>query len=188
MTDLLKLDLESNIKDLLKYIGEDCNREGLKETPMRVLKMYDEVFQGYKKDPAIHLNKVFRENHHELVLVKDIPFYSHCEHHIVPFFGVAHIAYYPNNYVVGLSKLARLVDGFSKRLQVQERLTRQLADTIQNSLNPSGVMVVIKAEHMCMTMRGVQKPGTTTLTTAMRGVFEDSEKEYSKVLKLLQNN
>jgi GTP cyclohydrolase I len=163
------------VKDLLRSIGEDVSREGLLDTPARVARMYEEIFRGYNQDPKEILGTTFTEDHHELVLVKDIPFYSHCEHHMVPFFGVAHIAYIPNGNVEGISKLARLVDCFSRRLQIQERLTSQIADTIEEVLKPMGVAVIISAEHMCMTMRGVEKPGTKTITSAMRGVFMDNQ-------------
>lgn len=156
-------------------LGTSELREGLRDTPKRVAKMYDEIFGGYGQDPVDILKATFdEENHHEMVIVKDIPFYSHCEHHMVPFFGHAHIAYIPDGTVVGLSKLARLVDCYAKRLQIQERLTTQIAETIENVLHPMGVMVVIQAEHLCMSMRGVKKPGSNTITSAVRGVFADN--------------
>lgn len=156
-------------------IGETSNREGLIETPHRVAKMYDEIFGGYEQDPFLILSKVFKdEEHKEMVIVKDIEFFSHCEHHMVPFFGVAHIGYIPNGTLVGISKLARLVECFSKRLQVQERLTSQIADAINTHLQPMGVAVVIEAQHLCMSMRGVKKPSAKTITSAMRGVFLDN--------------
>ncbi len=162
------------VSDLLFSIGEDLNREGLLDTPKRVAKMYDEIFSGYKMDPEAILKTTFNdEEHQEMVIVKDIPFYSHCEHHMVPFFGLAHVAYIPNGGVVGISKLARLVDCYAKRLQIQERMTSSIADDIMRVLNPLGAAVLIEAEHLCMTMRGVQKPGTKTITSAMRGVFLD---------------
>ena len=169
-------DREEAVAILLGTIdGETFEREGLLETPKRVAKMYDEIFSGYQMDPKALLSKSFAEDeHHEMVIVKDIPFYSHCEHHMVPFFGHAHIAYIPNGSVVGLSKLARLVDCYSKRLQIQERLTSQIADMIDSELSPMGVMVVVQAEHLCMSMRGVKKPGSNTITSAVRGVFKDS--------------
>lgn len=174
--DRVRTDREEAVSILLGTIdGETFDREGLLETPKRVAKMYDEIFSGYQMDPKAILSKAFAEDeHHEMVIVKDIPFFSHCEHHMVPFFGHAHIAYIPNGSVVGLSKLARLVDCYSKRLQIQERLTSQIADMIDSELHPMGVMVVIQAEHMCMSMRGVKKPGSNTITSAVRGVFKDN--------------
>lgn len=164
---------EYAINILLTSIGEDTQREGLVDTPRRVAKMYEEVFNGYRQNPKEILSTEFTEAS-ELVMVKDIPFYSHCEHHMVPFFGKAHVAYIPDKKVVGISKIARLVDCFAKRLQIQERLTKQVADTLMEVTAPLGVAVVIEAEHMCMTMRGVQKPGTLTVTAAMRGVFMEA--------------
>lgn len=166
---------------LLSSVGEDINREGLKDTPARVAKMYDEVFGGYKLDP-LEVMKVtsgelgFEDDgdggkYGSLVLIKDIPIYSHCEHHMVPFFGKAHVAYIPETKVVGISKIARLVDCYAKRFQIQERLTTQIANTLETILNPKGVAVVVQAEHMCITMRGVKKPGTTAITSALTGVF-----------------
>lgn len=174
------------VMHLLRSLGEDLNREGLVDTPKRVAKMYDEIFAGYKMDPATVLGTVFEEEgEHDLVLVKDIPFYSHCEHHMVPFFGVAHIAYIPDKKVVGISKLARLVECFSRRLQIQERLTKQLAETVMKELLPKGVAVVVTAEHMCMTMRGVQKPGAKTTTSSMLGVFRNEASTRAEVLSLM---
>lgn len=159
---------------LLSSIGEDITREGLLDTPKRVAKMYDEIFSGYALNAEDVLNTTFNaETHSEMVIVKDIPFYSHCEHHMVPFFGVAHVAYIPQGGVVGISKLARLVDMYARRLQIQERMTTCIANDIVRVLDPLGVAVLIEAEHLCMTMRGVQKPGTKTITSAMRGVFLD---------------
>lgn len=155
--------------------NEDRTREGLIDTPDRVARMYNEIFAGYEIDPYSLFTTFEDENHEEMVIVKDIPFYSHCEHHMVPFFGKAHVAYIPNGTVVGISKIARVVECFARRLQIQERLTKQVADIIEEVLKPLGVMVVIEAEHMCMTMRGVQKPGTKTVTSAIRGVFKDNE-------------
>lgn len=165
---------------------EQVTREGLLDTPKRVAKMYNEIFSGYESDPVSVLGTTFeQENHQEMVLLRDIPFYSHCEHHMVPFFGTVHIAYIPNGDIVGISKLARLVEVFARRLQVQERLTSQIADTIEQVLNPLGVAVVITAEHLCMTMRGVQKPGSKTTTSAMRGVFRDNTNNAREELLLL---
>jgi len=162
--------------ELLNTIpGEYASREGLQETPGRVARMYDEIFGGYDMSPEAILSKTFRdEEHKEMVIVKDIDFFSHCEHHMVPFIGKVHIAYIPNGNLVGLSKLARLVECYARRLQIQERMTSQIADAIEEQLKPIGVMVVIKAEHMCMAMRGVKKPGANTITSAVRGVFQDN--------------
>lgn len=181
---------ESLIRELLRTIeGEDFTREGLEDTPKRVSKMYEEIFGGYKQDPKAILSATFEDpSHQEMVIVKDIPFYSHCEHHMVPFFGKAHIAYIPNGRVVGLSKLARLTECFAKRLQIQERLTSQIADAIDETLSPLGVAVVIQAEHLCMAMRGIKKPGSNTVTSALRGVFRDNTNnaraEFMSLLKL----
>lgn len=175
---------ESCVKTLLESLGEDPEREGLKETPKRVAKMYDEIFGGYKIDAKELLNKTFAEdagieeevdgiNYMQgMVIVRDIAFYSHCEHHMVPFFGKAHIGYIPNKRVVGLSKLCRVVDAYARRLQIQERMTKQIADCIQEVLNPQGVMVVIEAQHLCMKMRGIKNPCADTVTSTVRGLFE----------------
>ena len=175
------------VMQLLETIpNEQVTREGLLDTPKRVAKMYNEIFSGYESDPVSVLGTTFKqENHQEMVLLRDIPFYSHCEHHMVPFFGTVHIAYIPNGDIVGISKLARLVEVFARRLQVQERLTSQIADTIEQVLNPLGAAVVITAEHLCMTMRGVQKPGSKTTTSAMRGVFRDNANNAREELLLL---
>jgi GTP cyclohydrolase IA len=164
-------DLITNIREIIASIGDDPDRDGLLETPARVAKMYEAVFSGYKLDPA-SVFKVFDSDGYEgLVLVKNIEFFSHCEHHMVPFYGKASIAYIPNGKIIGLSKLARLVEIFSKRLQVQERITKQLADTMQEHLNPKGVAVYVDARHMCMCMRGVQKQLAKTVTTSYTGIF-----------------
>jgi len=160
------------VRLLLEGIGEDPNREGLRGTPERVARMYEEIFCGLKYDPKEELNVYFSENHNEMILVKDISLYSICEHHFLPFYGKAHVAYIPRHgRITGLSKLARVVEGFAKRPQLQERMTSQIADTIMEALNPLGVIVVVEAEHMCMTMRGIKKAGSKTLTSAVRGVF-----------------
>ena len=166
--------IEEGVRLILEGIGEDPEREGLLETPARVARMYEEVFAGLTEDPARHFETTFDEHHEEMVLVRDIPFYSMCEHHLVPFFGKAHVAYIPaaDGRVCGLSKLARLVEAFARRPQVQERLTTQIADTLIEQLDPQGVIVVMEAEHMCMSMRGVKKPGSKTITSAVRGAFE----------------
>lgn len=161
---------------LLSSVGEDTSREGLLETPLRVASLYEEIFSGYEQNPEEILETTFQdEQHQELVMVKDIPFYSHCEHHMVTFFGKVSVAYIPSGKVVGISKIARLVDCFAKRFQIQERMTSQIADTINEVLEPKGVAVIIEAEHLCMTMRGVQKADTKTVTSAMRGVFLEKD-------------
>ncbi len=170
-----KVKIEEAIRLLLEGIGEDINREGLKETPERVARMYEEICGGLYEDAKEHLSKTFSSNNSEMVIEKDITFYSMCEHHLMPFYGKAHIAYIPDGKVVGLSKLARTVEVFAKRPQIQEQLTGQIADAVMEILKPLGVMVYMEAEHMCMTMRGVKKPGTQTVTTACRGVFKDND-------------
>ncbi len=160
------------VKLILEGIGEDVNREGLVDTPDRIARMYEEIFAGMEEDAAVHLQKTFTAENTDMIIEKDIPFYSMCEHHLVPFYGKAHIAYVPNGRVVGLSKLARTVEVFAKRPQLQERMTTQIADAIMENLNAKGVMVIIEAEHMCMTMRGVKKPGSRTVTLSSKGVFE----------------
>lgn len=180
---------EAAVRTLIAWAGDDPNREGLQETPARVAKAYEELFEGYRLDPAEALSKVFREveGYDELVLVKDIPFHSHCEHHMVPFHGVAHIAYYPENGVVGLSKLARIVEVFARRLQTQETMTAQIVQAIEEALRPRGVAVVIEAEHMCMSMRGVRKAGASTSTCQFTGVFRDDPAEQLRFFTLLNN-
>jgi GTP cyclohydrolase I len=170
-----KARIERAVREILEAIGEDPEREGLLRTPQRVAEMYEEVFAGLADDPADHLAVTFAADHDEMIMVKDIPLYSMCEHHLVPFLGRAHVAYIPNanGRITGLSKLARLVDSYARRPQVQERLTSQIADQIDEKLAPRGVLVVVEAEHLCMSMRGVQKPGTTTVTSAVRGLFRD---------------
>ena len=163
--------IEKAVREILAAIGEDAAREGLRDTPARIGRMFEEVLAGRQKDPAKHLETVFDESHTELVILKEIPFYSLCEHHMLPFMGKAHIAYLPNGHIVGLSKLARVVEDFARRLQVQERLTSQIADLLMEKLQPRGVAVLIEATHTCMTMRGVQKPGAVMVTSAIRGFF-----------------
>jgi GTP cyclohydrolase I len=179
--------IEQGVRLILEGVGEDLGREGLLDTPRRVAKMYEEVFSGLGADPTGLFEKSFAENHTELVLVKDIPFYSICEHHLVPFFGMAHVGYIPSKEgrICGLSKLARLLDLFARRPQVQERLTSQVADTIVSQLDPQGVIVVIEAEHLCMSMRGVKKPGSRTTTSAVRGAFKDSQRTRDEALSLI---
>ena len=179
--------IEEGVKLILEGVGEDVGREGIKKTPARVAKMYEEIFAGTDEDPADLFKTTFDEGHTEMVLVKDIPFYSMCEHHLMPFFGTAHVAYIPNKdgRICGISKLARLVDIYAKRPQVQERLTTQVANTLMEQLKPMGVMVVMEAEHLCMSMRGIKKPGSRTTTSAVRGVFEKSDKTRSEALRLI---
>ncbi len=179
--------IEEGVRMILEGIGEDPNREGLLKTPARVARMYEEVFSGMNEDPKKHFETTFDEHHEEMVIVRDIPFYSMCEHHLVPFFGLAHVAYIPasDGRICGLSKLARLVDVFAKRPQVQERLTSQVADTLIEELHPQGVLVVLEAEHLCMSMRGVKKPGSRTTTSAVRGAFEKSQATRNEALNLI---
>lgn len=174
------------VKLLLEGIGEDTQREGLLETPDRVARMYSEIFSGMEENAGEHLSKVFSVERNELVLEKDIIFYSLCEHHMMPFYGKAHVAYIPNGKVAGLSKLARTVEVYAKRLQIQERMTGQIADAVMKELEPQGVMIVLEAEHMCMTMRGVKKPGSKTVSIAARGIFEKEPDLQNRVLQLLQ--
>lgn len=188
MSDVNRAQIEEAVRLILEAIGEDPNREGLLDTPKRVAKMYEEVFSGLNEDPKKHFETIFSEDHEELVLVKDIPFYSMCEHHLVPFFGKAHVAYIPQNgRVTGLSKLARAVEAVAKRPQLQERITSTIADSIMEKLEPHGVMVVVEAEHMCMTMRGVKKPGSKTVTTAVRGTLANDTIARSEILSLIKN-
>lgn len=179
--------IEKAIKDILEAIGENPDRKDLKETPRRVSLMYEEIFCGIGKDPKDDLEVLLAENHDEIVLLKDIPLQSICEHHLLPFIGKVHIAYIPNKRVTGLSKLVRVVDTLSKRLQVQERLTTQLADIIMEKLKPLGVLVVIEAEHLCLAMRGVKKSGVLTITSAVRGVFKANPKTRSEALSLIRH-
>ncbi len=177
------------VRLFLEGIGENPQREGLLETPDRVARMVEEIFAGIGKDPREHLLKTFNENHEEMVLVTNIPLYSFCEHHLLPFFGKAHVAYIPKKgRVTGLSKLARAVDEFSRRPQIQERLTGQIADAVMEALEPYGVMVVIEAEHMCMTIRGVSKPGAKTLTSATRGNFRTSSATRAEAMALIRRD
>lgn len=178
--------LENNIKNILSEIGEDVNREGLKRTPRRVAKAYEFLTQGYHKKIEDVLNgAIFTERYDEMVIVKDIDFYSICEHHLLPFYGKVHIAYIPNGKIVGLSKIPRIVDVFARRLQVQERMTQEIADTIEEFLSPRGVAIVVEAYHMCMMMRGVQKQNSITTTSAMHGIFKDDARTRSEFLNLI---
>lgn len=172
---------------ILEAVGEDPHREGLQETPARVARMYAEIFAGLHQDPRAVLATRFHVNHNEVVLVKDIPFYSACEHHLLPFYGVAHLAYLPSGgEVTGLSKLARLVEAFARRPQVQERMTDQIADTLAEELAPAGVLVMVEAEHLCMAMRGIQKPGSRTTTLSTRGVFREDAEQRAELLRLIR--
>jgi len=179
---------EAAVRTLIRWAGDDPTREGLHDTPKRVAKAFKEFYSGYDEDPSEILDKIFSEveGYDNIVLVRDIPFYSHCEHHMVPFYGVAHVAYYPTKGVVGLSKLARLVDAYARRLQTQETMTNQIAKAMVEALDPRGVAVMIEAEHMCMSMRGIQKAGALTLTTQFTGVFKDDPAEQVRVLTLLR--
>lgn len=181
--------IENAVREILSAVGEDPNREGLLDTPKRIAKMFEEIFSGISEDPAKHLEVFFQnEKYEELVLVKDIPFYSVCEHHLVPFFGKAHVAYLPKDgKLTGLSKLARVVETVAKRPQLQERITATVADTLMAKLQPYGVIVVIEAEHMCMTMRGVKKPGSKTVTSAVRGTFKTDQKSRAEVMSMINN-
>lgn len=179
---------EAAVKTLLAYVGEDIAREGLLDTPRRMVKSWEAVFGGYKKSSDEELNTVFEEvgGYQDIVLVRDIPFFSHCEHHVVPITGKAHIAYYPRKGVVGLSKLARVVDIFAKRLQTQENMTAQITNAIESKLNPRGLAILVEAEHMCMSMRGIQKQGVSTITTAFTGVFKDDASEQARFMMLIR--
>lgn len=179
--------IEAAVREILLAIGEDPDRDGLQKTPARVAKMYSEIFAGLRESADHHLQVTFEADHDEMVMVRDIPMYSACEHHLVPFVGKAHVAYIPGNdgRITGLSKLARLVDAYAKRPQVQERLTSQIADEIERTLQPKGVLVVIEAEHMCMSMRGVRKPGSSTVTSAVRGLFRDNVATRAEAMRFL---
>ncbi len=182
-----KKKIEKAVKILLEAIGEDSNRRDIVATPRRVAEMYEEVFWGMSKDPAKELEVILDQKHNEIVLLKDIPLYSMCEHHLLPFIGKAHVAYIPKKgRVTGLSKLARVVEILSCRPQVQERLTTQIADIIMSKLKPQGCMVVIEAEHLCMSMRGIKRPGILTVTSAVRGIFQENEKTRAETLSLMK--
>lgn len=178
--------IQEGVRLILEGIGEDINREGILETPDRIARMYEELAAGYTDCAAEHLKKRFHVDNNDLVMEKDIPFYSFCEHHMLPFYGTAAIAYIPDGEVVGLSKIARTLEVFAKRFQLQERLTAQIADVFMEELKPRGVMVLIEAEHMCMTMRGIKKPGTKTVTVVTRGVFNDDEKLQNQFYRMLE--
>ncbi len=174
------------VKEIILAVGEDTEREGLKKTPVRVARMYAELLGGMHEDPKKHLS-IFSENYDEIVLLRDVPFYSICEHHLMPFIGSANVAYLPSGTVLGVSKLARVVDCFARRLQTQERLTYQIADFIMNSLKPQGVAVVLEASHSCMTIRGIKKPGSVMVTSALRGIFKRDPRSRNEILSLMHN-
>ena len=180
--------IEAAVTEILSAVGEDPQRDGLVRTPGRVARMYAELFAGLAENPADHLEVTFAAEHDEMVMVRDIPFASLCEHHMVPFMGRAHVAYIPGSdgRITGLSKLARLVDGYAKRLQVQERMTSQIADAIETALEPKGVLVVVDAEHLCMSMRGVKKSGTSTITSAVRGLFRTDTSTRFEAMQFVQ--
>ena len=187
MSEINLQKIEEAVKMILEAVGEDVHREGLLDTPKRVSKMYQEMFSGLKEDPREYFSTVFHEEHEELVLVKDIPFYSMCEHHLVPFYGKAHIAYLPKDgKVAGLSKLGRCLESVARRPQLQERITSTVADSIMEMLQPYGVYVVVEAEHMCMTMRGLKKPGSKTVTAVARGIYEEDEILRREVISFIQ--
>lgn len=175
------------VREILFAIGEDPDRDGLLDTPDRVARMYAEICAGLHQDPSEHLATMFEADHDEMVMVRDIPMYSMCEHHLIPFLGKAHVAYIPNRSgnVIGLSKIARLVDGFAKRPQVQERLTRQVADALEENLKPRGVLVVMEAEHLCMSMRGVRKAGSSTVTSSVTGIFRENAATRTEAMRFL---
>jgi GTP cyclohydrolase I len=178
------------VREILEAIGEDPDRDGLLDTPARVARMYEEITSGLREDPSRHLAKVFEADHDEMVMVRDIPLYSMCEHHLVPFIGKAHVAYIPSadGKITGLSKIARLVDGYARRPQVQERLTRQVADAIEETLRPQGVLVVIEAEHLCMSMRGIRKAGSSTVTSSVKGIFRDNAASRAEAMRFVDGN
>jgi len=183
-----KRKIERAVRDILEALGEDPKRKDLQNTPRRVAEMYEEIFSGIHQDPKKELEVILDQKHDEIILLKNVPLYSVCEHHLTPFMGRAHIAYIPKQgRVTGLSKLARVVDILSKRPQVQERLTTQIAEIIMSKLRPRGCMVIIEAEHMCMSMRGVRKPGTLTVTSAVRGIFKENEKTRAETLSLIKS-
>ncbi len=181
---------EAAVRTLLAWAGDDPDREGLIDTPARVIKAYEEIFAGYREDPAEYLKRVFEEvgGYDDIVLVREIPFYSHCEHHVLPFVGEAHIAYYPSKGVVGLSKITRVVDAYAKRLQTQENLTAQIVSALDSSLDARGVAVLIEAEHQCMSMRGVQKQGVKTITTRFTGIFREDPAEQARFMSLVRGD
>ncbi len=177
--------IQEGVRLLLEGLGEDVKREGLLDTPQRVANMFEEIYHGYEEDASIPLGKIFVANNNEIILERDIPFYSVCEHHMMPFFGKAHIAYIPDGKVVGLSKMARTLEVYAKRLQIQEQLTSQVAQAFMEHLKPKGVMVIIEAEHLCMSMRGVKKAGTTTISYVTKGVFEENSDLVNRVFQMV---
>ncbi|MEI3246706.1 MAG: GTP cyclohydrolase I FolE [Lachnospiraceae bacterium] len=181
-----KAKIEQAIRLYLEGIGEDVNREGLLDTPNRIARMCEEIYGGMDEDAGVHLAKQFSVTSNEMVIEKDITFYSMCEHHLMPFYGKAHIAYIPQGKVVGLSKLARTVEVFARRAQIQEKLTAQIADALEEHLNPAGVMIMLEAEHMCMTMRGIKKPGSKTVTVVTRGVFEGNQLLQNQFMNMVR--
>ena len=186
MSDIDLDRIEKAVREILEAVGEDVDREGLRDTPRRVARFYAEALDGLHRDPGVDIDAFFgEERHQEIVMIKDIPFYSLCEHHLVPFHGRAHVAYLPRGRLTGLSKLARLVEGYARRPQMQERLTAQVADTLCQRLDPLGVLVVIEAEHLCMSMRGVRKPGAMTVTSAVRGTMAKDPATRSEAMSLL---
>jgi GTP cyclohydrolase I len=178
--------VEEAVALLLAAIGEDSGRDGLRETPQRIARMYEEIMAGMEEDAAVHLGKTFEASNNDMVVMRDIVFYSVCEHHLMPFFGKAHIGYIPDGRVVGLSKLARTVEVYARRLQLQERMTAQIAEAVMTHLQPQGVMVVIEAEHLCVTMRGVAKPGNQTITTVMKGAFSEDEQRQELFWRMVK--
>lgn len=186
-TEIVALDnAEAAIQGLFELLGENAQRDGLQETPFRFIKALAEHTVGYREDPKLHLEKTFDVDHQDLVLVKDIPFNSLCEHHLAPFVGKVHIAYIPSDKITGLSKFGRVVEGYAKRLQVQERLTQEIADAIQEVLNPQAVAVIVEAEHTCMSGRGIKKHGATTVTSTMRGLFKENASARAELLQLIK--
>ncbi|MFA5252146.1 MAG: GTP cyclohydrolase I FolE [Phycisphaerae bacterium] len=179
--------IEKAVREILSAVGEDLNREGLKDTPARVARMYGELLAGMHDDPNTHISRVFNENYDEIVLLRDIPFYNMCEHHLMPFIGSAHVAYLPSGKILGVSKLARIVDCFARRLQTQERLTYQIADCLMSNLKPQGVAVVLEASHSCMTIRGIKKPGSVMVTSAVRGLFRKDPRSRNEIMSLIHN-
>ena len=179
--------IEKAVREILSAVGEDLNRDGLKDTPARVARMYGELLAGMHDDPNTHISRVFNENYDEIVLLRDIPFYSICEHHLMPFIGSAHVAYLPSGKILGVSKLARIVDCFARRLQTQERLTYQIADCLMTNLKPQGVAVVLEAAHSCMTIRGIKKPGSVMVTSAVRGLFRKDPRSRNEIMSLIHS-
>lgn len=191
MKDLKAIDqtrIENAVREILAALGEDVEREGLQDTPARVARMYKELLSGMRENPRIHIKSVFTEAYDEIVLLRDIPFFSLCEHHLLPFIGQAHVAYLPTGKVLGVSKLARIVDCFARRLQCQERLTGQIADFIMTQLKPMGVAVVMEASHSCMTIRGIKKPGSSMVTSALRGIFRKDPRSRNEIISLLHQD